>query len=112
MRVLLDSRASDTTDVPAFDTAPGGTLNSFDQLARPLGIELDPRHRETCFVPTVSAIGLKGDALTWPNDLYTDVSDLPPGATHLDDFICSSTNTAHSEVTPELADWVVNRLTS
>lgn len=110
MRRFIDSRASLTSDVPAFDSAPGGTLGAYAQIATPLGIELAPRHRQTCFVPTVSAIALVGDHLTWPVDLYTDVSKLPPEASHLDDYLCNPTNSEHSEVTPELADWIVDQL--
>lgn len=111
MRLLFDYLSGFTSDVPAMDSAPGGTLDAYDQIAKPLGIELDPRHRQTCFVPTVSAIALKGDPVGWPTELLTDVSALPPGATHLDAYFCNPTNSIHSEVTPEIADWLLAQLT-
>jgi hypothetical protein len=110
MRLLLDSRASSTSDLPPFDSAPGGTLGSYEQLAKQLGIELAPRHLRTCFVPTVSAIALQADPLAWPSGLFRDISTVKPEESRLDDYVCSSTNTEHSAVTPELADWVIDHL--
>ncbi|GHH64956.1 hypothetical protein GCM10017673_08500 [Streptosporangium violaceochromogenes] len=109
--VPLWASKSYTTRVAPFDGAPGGTLASYGMLAEKLGVEIDDRHREVCFVPSVSAAALKYDPVGWPVDLHTDLSTLPGGSSHLNDFRCDVTNSAHGTVTRTLAEWILAQLT-
>jgi len=111
MHVGLQRRTSDTSWVPAFDGAPGGTLDSFGKIADTLKAEIREEYRDGCFVPSVSAVALDYDPVTWPIDLYTDISTLPPERSHLDDFICDDQNSPHSAITASLATWILERLT-
>jgi pimeloyl-ACP methyl ester carboxylesterase len=100
-----------TSDFPEFDGAPGGTLRSYGILAdmlRKFGAGIDLRHEHTCFVPTVSAVAIRD--LDQQKDLYAAVDDLDPDESEADDFICSSDTTAHTAITPELAEWLLDRL--
>ncbi|MGW7541374.1 esterase/lipase family protein [Streptomyces sp. NPDC054770] len=100
-----------TNSFPELDGAPGGTLESFGLLADALkatGEDTDIAHRSACFVPSVSAVSIRD--LDQQDDLYADVYDLPPEDSDVDDFLLSSTNEAHALMTPELAEWVLDRL--
>jgi hypothetical protein len=111
MHLLGASRASLSTQIPPFDGAPGGTLASYGMLADTLGASIEDRLRAGCFVPTISAVSLDYDPLSWPIDLYTDITTLTPGTSALDEFCCDTTNSAHSKITPTLADWILTRIT-
>jgi hypothetical protein len=100
-----------TSDFPEFDGAPGGTLRSYGLLADMLekfGAGIDLRHEHICFVPTVSAIAIRD--LDHQKDLYAAVDDLDPDDSEADDFLCSSDTTAHTAITPELGEWLLDRL--
>ncbi|MEU6382917.1 hypothetical protein ABZ847_05065 [Streptomyces bauhiniae] len=100
-----------TGDLPELDGAPGGTLRSYGILADALkkaGAEVDLRHPEICFVPTVSAVAIRD--LDQQKDLYADVDSLAPDESEVDDFLCSSSTTPHTAVTEELATWLLDRL--
>lgn len=100
-----------TSGLPALDAVPGGTLDSYGILARTLekfGAAVDLRHPEVCFVPSVSAVAVRG--IDWQNGLYANIGDLPPDAGELDEFLCSSVTTAHTAITEELCTWLLERL--
>lgn len=100
-----------TSGFPELDGAPGGTLHTYQILAetlRKLGGTVDLRHGEVCFVPSVSAVAVR-DVERQP-DLYTNVNELPPDESELDEFLCSSTTTAHTAITEELCTWLLDRL--
>ncbi|MGW5101651.1 esterase/lipase family protein [Streptomyces sp. NPDC004100] len=100
-----------TSGFPELDGAPGGTLRSYGILADALkkaGAQVDLRHPEVSFVPTVSAVSIRD--LDQQKDLYANVYDLPPDEADVDDFVCSSDTTAHTTVTAELATWLLDRL--
>ncbi|QBJ90069.1 hypothetical protein D0Z67_06935 [Streptomyces seoulensis] len=100
-----------TGDLPELDGAPGGTLRSYGILADALkkaGAQVDLRHEEICFVPTVSAVAIRD--LDQQKDLYANVGDLAPDESETDDFIWSSSTTPHTAVTEELATWLLDRL--
>ncbi|MDX2679610.1 lipase family alpha/beta hydrolase [Streptomyces sp. NY05-11A] len=100
-----------TSGFPELDGAPGGTLHTYEILAetlRKLGGTVDLRHGEVCFVPSVSAVAVR-DVERQP-DLYTIIDKLPPDESELDEFLCSSTTTAHTAITEELCTWLLDRL--
>ncbi|MEU9665127.1 hypothetical protein AB0E25_05950 [Streptomyces bobili] len=100
-----------TSGFPEVDGAPGGTLHTYEILAdamRKLGGTVDLRHEEVCFVASVSAVAIR-DVET-QEDLYAHIDDLPPAESELDEFICSSTTTAHTAITAELCTWLMDRL--
>ncbi|WP_042371376.1 esterase/lipase family protein [Streptacidiphilus neutrinimicus] len=100
-----------TNGFPELDAAPGGTLRSFGILAdmlKKFGAEVDLRHEDVCFVPSVSAVSIRD--IDQQKDLYADIDALDPGDSELDDFICSTANTAHTAVTEELCTWLLDRL--
>jgi hypothetical protein len=99
-----------TTAIPALDGAPGGTLDSYGMVAAGLGIDIDPRFHDTCFVPSISSAALHYDNVTWPIDPYINISALDPASSDLDDFQCDTANSAHSQVTPVLAEWILTQL--
>ncbi|MEU8650281.1 hypothetical protein [Streptomyces sp. NPDC048737] len=100
-----------TSDFPELDGAPGGTLHTYEILAetmRKLGGTVDLRHEEVCFVPSVSAVAVRD--IETQKDLYTNIDDLAPEESELDDYLCSSTTTAHTAITEELCTWLMDRL--
>nr|WP_316763996.1 hypothetical protein [Streptomyces sp. NEAU-HV9] len=100
-----------TSGFPELDGAPGGTLRSYGILADMLkrfGAQVDLRHEEVCFVPSVSAVAIRD--IDQQKDLYADIDGLDPSESEVDDFICSSTTTAHTAITEELCGWLLDRL--
>ncbi|MFD8711817.1 esterase/lipase family protein [Streptomyces anulatus] len=100
-----------TNGFPELDGAPGGTLHTYKILSgamEKLGGKIDLRHEDVCFVPTVSAIAIRD--IEKQDDLYANVGDLDPQESELDDFLCSSTTTAHTGITEELGTWIMDRL--
>ncbi|KPM51793.1 hypothetical protein ACG83_33875 [Frankia sp. R43] len=111
LRGLLGERKITTNDFPDIDGAPGGTLDSFGILAdalKEIGEGLDVAHRTACFVPSVSAVSVRG--VETNDDLYVDINALPPEQSDLDDFLCSSRPTPHTAMTEELGQWIVDRV--
>ncbi|MBF8185698.1 hypothetical protein ITP53_08090 [Nonomuraea sp. K274] len=102
--------SSATSHVAGFDGAPGGTLDSFSRIADAMGLPIQDRFRNTCFVPSVSAAALARDPRKWQSDLYADLSDLPKDETLLDAFCCDPGNQPHSAVSKTLAEWFVEQL--
>ncbi|MGW6285660.1 esterase/lipase family protein [Streptomyces sp. NPDC055107] len=100
-----------TNGFPELDGAPGGTLHTYKILSgamEKLGGKIDLRHEDVCFVPTVSAVAIRD--FEKQDDLYANVGDLDPQESELDDFLCSSTTTAHTGITEELCTWIMDRL--
>ncbi|MFH8687182.1 esterase/lipase family protein [Streptomyces anulatus] len=100
-----------TNGFPELDGAPGGTLHTYKILSgamEKLGGKIDLRHEDVCFVPTVSAVAIRD--IEKQDDLYANVGDLDPQESELDDFLCSSTTTAHTGITEELGTWIMDRL--
>ena len=111
MRALpLWATRSYTSDVAAFDGAPGGTLPVYGGVADLLGAPMDARFRSACFVPSVSAVALQFDPVEWPVDLYTDITSLSPEQSELDDYQCDAHNSEHGQVTATLAEWILDQL--
>ncbi|MCM2388214.1 esterase/lipase family protein [Streptomyces albipurpureus] len=102
-----------TTDgFPELDGAPGGTLHTYKILAdtmRKLGGRTDLSHEDVCFVPTVSAVAIRD--IDKQDDLYANIGEVGPEESELDEFLCSSTTTAHTTMTEELCTWITDRLT-
>ncbi|MEU2598850.1 hypothetical protein ABZ669_16785 [Streptomyces hirsutus] len=100
-----------TSGFPELDGAPGGTLHTYKILAeamKKLGGKADLRHEDVCFVPSVSAVAIRD--IETQDDLYADINGLDPENSELDDFLCSSTTTAHTAITEELCTWLMDRL--
>lgn len=110
MHVLTEIRKSSTSEIAPFDSAPGGTLDSFGRLADTLGVELDESKRHSCFVPSVSAMAMNYDPVTWPIDLHADLRKPDSLDFALDEFCCDETNSGHSMVTQRLAEWILARI--
>ncbi|MEU4569583.1 hypothetical protein [Micromonospora sp. NPDC023956] len=112
VRTLPPARKVITTSgFPEIDGAPGGTLDSYRIIAEALkenGGRVDLRKPTVCFVPTVSAVAIRD--LDDQDDLYAKVDALDPNESELDEFLCSSTTTAHTAVTEELCVWILDRL--
>ncbi|MFI7616072.1 esterase/lipase family protein [Nonomuraea terrae] len=102
--------ASATSHVAAWDGAPGGTLDSWGRIADAMGLPIHERLRNSCFVPTVSAIALTRDPYQWQPDLYKDLRDLPKDETLLDAFCCDTANREHSAVSKPLIEWFLEQL--
>ncbi|MFG3255819.1 hypothetical protein [Streptomyces sp. NPDC048172] len=112
MRGLDEWRSVTTSHVPPFDGAPGGTLESYGLLADALGAKVgNDAYRHSCFVPAVSAVALDHDPVSWPVDLYEDISALPPERSELDAFLCDTENSEHGAARPALTDWILRHLT-
>ena len=97
--------------LPEIDGAPGGTLESFaiaaDNLTIPLVSKAVAHIPKICFVPSISAVAVRDISA---ETLHTKINELNPGESEVDDFICSSEPTLHSEMTPELGTWILDRL--
>lgn len=100
-----------TSGFPEVDGAPGGTLHTYKILAETmekLGGKADLRHEDVCFVPSVSAVAIRD--IEKQDDLYADINALDTQESELNDFLCSSTTTAHTAITEELCTWLIERL--
>ncbi|MFE3141999.1 hypothetical protein [Streptomyces scopuliridis] len=100
-----------TNEFPELDGAPGGTLRSYGILADALkkaGAKVDLRHESICFVPSVSAVAIRD--IDQQKDLYVNIDDLVPEESEFDEFVCSSDTTAHTAITQELGEWLLDRL--
>ncbi|MED7950248.1 hypothetical protein ACFWOG_29645 [Kitasatospora sp. NPDC058406] len=110
MHLGLAVRRSTTTDVPALDGAPGGTLDSFGKVADALKAKISDDFRSGTFVPSVSAAALAFDPVKWdvaPTLSITD-ADLENG--HLDEVAFDTDNHEHSHISGGLIDWIVARV--
>ncbi|MCE7080424.1 triacylglycerol lipase [Streptomyces sp. ST2-7A] len=110
-RLPKAERTITTDDFPELDGAPGGTLHTYGILARAmekLGGRADLRYEDVCFVPSVSAVAIRD--IEKQDDLYASINEAGPENSELDDFLCSSTTTAHTAVTAELCTWIMDRL--
>jgi hypothetical protein len=102
-----------TSGYPELDSAPGGTLDSFDIAARTLqaiGQSAEAPYPDVNFVPTISAVAVDGVDLGSQHDLLLNVDQIDPDRIQLDDFKTSSDNTGHTEITRELCEWIIERL--
>ncbi|MFI1224812.1 MULTISPECIES: esterase/lipase family protein [unclassified Streptomyces] len=100
-----------TNGFPESDGAPGGTLHTYKILAdamEKLGGKADLRHEDVCFVPSVSAVAIRD--IEKQDDLYANIDRLSQEESEVDDFLCSSTTTAHTAVSAELCTWIMDRL--
>ncbi|AXG79726.1 esterase/lipase family protein [Streptomyces paludis] len=100
-----------TSGFPELDGAPGGTLESFGILGDALAAfneSVNVTHRSGCFVPSVSAVSVRD--LGEQRDLYTNINELPPEEFDLNDYLLSSENDPHAAMTPEIGEWVLDRL--
>ncbi len=91
-----------------FDSAPGGLSYSFGaagDAARSSGYGwTDIHYRSECFVPTISALGMK------TSNIFTDIPSFGVDKTDFHEIAWSSTNTGHCIVTPELLKWFLDRI--
>ncbi|KUL35110.1 hypothetical protein ADL22_28455 [Streptomyces sp. NRRL F-4489] len=116
LRVVTPPPAKEvrTDHLPAFDGAPGGTLEGFGILADTLnklvllGYGVENPVREHCFVPAVSAVAIREPDTA--ADLYAAIDELPPEESPLDEFVLASQNEGHTLITEELSTWLLDRL--
>jgi hypothetical protein len=106
------SAKSYTSGILPFDGAPGSTIPWYDVFARVLGAPDYPKdeYKNACLVPSVSAVALKYDPVTWPINPYQKIFDHADGS-DLDDFQCNNENSTHTQVTEVLATWILKRVT-
>ncbi|HEX4812302.1 MAG TPA: hypothetical protein VFV66_06065 [Nonomuraea sp.] len=117
LRVLTPDVAEvQAPGVPPVDGAPGGTLTGYKIVADVLnaiaeatgyGLGVDNPIPGHCFVPSISAVSVRDITQA---DLYTDIDALPPDDSDFDDFLCSSINNGHTQITEEGATWLLDRL--
>ncbi|CUW33281.1 hypothetical protein [Streptomyces reticuli] len=72
------------------------------------GREWTPLSESVCFVPSVSAVAIRD--IDQQKDLYTNIYQLNPEESELDDFYCSSETTTHTAVTQELGQWLLSQI--
>ncbi|MGW0536537.1 hypothetical protein [Streptomyces sp. NPDC003032] len=105
------SKTVKTSGLPELDGAPGGTLDSYQIIAKALrdkGGKTDLRDPAVCFVPSVSAVAVRD--IDSQENLYVKIDGLSPEESELDEYRCSSTTTAHTRITAELCEWIMERL--
>ncbi|MER7848135.1 hypothetical protein ABTZ03_29805 [Kitasatospora sp. NPDC096077] len=110
MHILGELRRSTTTEVPALDGVPGGTLESFGLVADALKAEIGEEYRSGAFVPAVSASAFKYDPIAWNVDPKLPLLDQDTDDFHLHEVGFDTENTEHSHVSPVLANWLLDRL--
>lgn len=113
MHAGLSVRRSTTTEVPALDGVPGGTLDSFGKVADALKAKISEDYRSGAFVPAVSAAAVVYDPIKWDVDPNLDLLgllDQDPARFHLHEVAFDTENTEHSAVSGVLADWLLDRL--
>ncbi|MFJ3790710.1 hypothetical protein [Kitasatospora sp. NPDC090091] len=111
MHLGLAVRRSTTTEVPALDGAPGGTLDSFGKVADALKAKISDEYRSGTFVPSVSAAALAFDPVRWNVNPTLSITDADLAAGHLDDVAFDVDNTEHSHVSATLVEWILERVT-
>jgi len=107
----FDNLEKRTSGLPEVDGAHGGMLESFGLAFDAMNLipgSLECPYPSTCFVPTGSAISVRGTE-PWQN-LNADLSNLSPDETDFDDFKCASQNERHTMMTEELGMWLIDRL--
>jgi hypothetical protein len=100
-----------TENMPQADSAPGGTLESFGIAAenlRDIGYDVECDYPSINFVPSVSAVAMRDIATD--EDLYLNIDREPASSSELHEYKLSRTNTAHTEMTPELGEWLISQL--
>lgn len=105
------SKTVTTDGFPELDGAPGGTLDSYGIIAKSLaekGAKVELHYPTVCFVPSVSAVAIRD--IDEQDDLYVAIDGLDPHESELDEFLCSTTTTAHTEITAELSEWILKHL--
>lgn len=110
MHAGLELRRSTTTEVPAMDGVPGGTLDSFGKVADALKIKIREEYRSGTFVPAVSAAAVTFDPILWDVEPDLDLLGRSPDCFHLDDVAFSSENLPHGAVSGAHVDWLLDRL--
>ncbi|MBD0692588.1 hypothetical protein [Streptomyces sp. CBMA123] len=112
--ILLVSKDVYTDGFPEGDGAPGGQLSTFKLIADALNQAVNGNtelfYPDTCFIPTVSAVAIRDIGTN--DGLYTNVDNLPPSESELDEFQCASTNEGHIHMTPEHGKWLLERLSA
>jgi hypothetical protein len=113
LRVITDQRPEiHAPGIPDVDGAPGGTLDSFkilaDVLNQILFMSVENPISGHCFVPAVSAAGVRG--ITTHDDLYTPIAGSLLDESPFDDFRLASQNEEHTKITEELCTWLIERL--
>jgi streptogramin lyase len=100
-----------TSGYPHLDSAPGGTLDSFDIAAQALtsaGQDTEAFYPVVNSVPAVSAVAVRDFGSQ--ADLFIEINELPPGSGELDEYLCASDSQAHTLITTELGRWIIDRL--
>ncbi|MFF2039932.1 hypothetical protein ACFVVX_05860 [Kitasatospora sp. NPDC058170] len=110
MHLGLELRRSSTTEVPALDGAPGGTLDSFGKVADALKAKIIEDYRSGAFVPSVSAAALDFDPVQWNVNVNLSITDADLEQGHLDDVAFDDDNTEHSHISGKLIDWIVGQI--
>ncbi|MFJ6139490.1 hypothetical protein [Kitasatospora sp. NPDC092286] len=110
MHLGLEVRRSTTTEVPALDNAPGGTMGTFGLVADALKAKIADDYRSGAFVPAVSAVALDYDPAKWDVDLKAPVPTPDSGKSHLDDYALDTDNNEHGHISGALIDWIVERI--
>ncbi|MFD8708185.1 hypothetical protein ACFV1W_37345 [Kitasatospora sp. NPDC059648] len=110
MHVGLELRRSTTSEVPALDGVPGGTLDSFGKVADAIKAKISEEYRSGAFVPAVSASAVTYDPITWDVDPNLNLHDQGPDRFHLHDVAFDTENTEHSHVSGVLVEWILDRL--
>lgn len=99
-----------TKDIPEFDGAPGGTSDSFGQIADGIRAQFpndnpNEKHRIHCFIPTFSAVAAPQKYMAFPR---RSLAEVPRNEIPFTDYVVSAKNTEHVDVTPELCKAVVD----
>lgn len=100
-----------TSGLTELDSAPGGTLNTFQIIQQAIGAGGSPstaHFPEVCFVPTVSALDLRDPDSR--ENLYTPAQAMDPADSALDEFAYADTTTPHTSIVPDLCAWLLERL--
>ena len=97
-----------TPELPAFDGAPGSTLDSLGMVSMALTPYGEVRELlpPTCFVPTASAVSIRD--VDDPASLFDPIAQDEKG--DLDAFKCASDNQMHCLITDELCTWILDQL--
>jgi hypothetical protein len=114
LRTLGIPTTKRTSGYPPLDSTAGGTLDSFGIAAATFneigGQAAEAPYPVTDFVPAISAAAVIGACLDSEQDLAMPVDQLDPERFPVDEVKTSTDNTAHTEITSELGEWLVAAL--
>jgi len=90
------------------DSAPGSTEQYFGAVTQYIGGHATVT--DCCFVPTISALSISKLDIYSDQALYENLAVVTIIDSDLDEYLWNTENARHMEITPSMADWLLQRV--